>query len=256
MGKKAVLVGCNYTGTKAELHGCVNDVWRMHKSLIERFGFDEQDITVLIDTDRRYTQPTGANIKRAVNKIVSEAKPGDVLFFHYSGHGTRLPAESGSLDDTGYDECIVPCDMNLMTDDDFREIVDRVPKGASLTIVSDSCHSGGLIDHAKEQIGESSQHSKSGNTRDFSSRDFLSEAGSGGGFKEFVSQGVHEAFESRGIHLPSFSHGHGHGHHRYHEEDQRYQRVTFSGDGTVKSRALPLSVLLEILRQKNWKTGH
>lgn len=39
---------------------------------------------------------------------------------------------------------------------DFRELVDRVPSGATFTIVSDSCHSGGLIDHEKEQIGPSS----------------------------------------------------------------------------------------------------
>lgn len=113
--KRAVLVGCNYPGTKAELKGCINDVDRMHRSLVEQFGFDDRDITVLIDTDRSYTQPTGANIRRALGDLVSTAKPGDYLFFHYSGHGTRLPAETGEDDDTGYDECIVPCDMNLIT---------------------------------------------------------------------------------------------------------------------------------------------
>ena len=115
MAKRAVLVGCNYPGTKAELHGCINDVNRIHKSLIQRFGFAESDITILIDTDRQHRQPTGANIKRSLHNLVSEARPGDVLFFHYSGHGVRLPAETGEDDDTGYDECIVPCDMNLIT---------------------------------------------------------------------------------------------------------------------------------------------
>ena len=38
-------------------------------------------------------------------------------------------------------------------DVDFRELVDRVPRGATFTMVSDSCHSGGLIDQEKEQIG-------------------------------------------------------------------------------------------------------
>jgi metacaspase-1 len=36
--------------------------------------------------------------------------------------------------------------------------VDRVPRGASFTMVSDSCHSGGLIDSEKEQIGPSVAH--------------------------------------------------------------------------------------------------
>ena len=36
----------------------------------------------------------------------------------------------------------------------FRsQLVDLVPQGATFTMVSDSCHSGGLIDQEKEQIG-------------------------------------------------------------------------------------------------------
>lgn len=115
MTKKAVLAGCNYPGTKAELKGCVNDVNRMYKCLIERYGFNKENIIVLIDTDDRYSQPTGNNIKKSLNTLIQGARPGDILFFHYSGHGTRLPAETGDEDDTGYDECIVPCDMNLIT---------------------------------------------------------------------------------------------------------------------------------------------
>ena len=113
--KRAVLVGINYPGTKAELKGCHNDVDRMGRSLVDRFGFDEDDIRVLSDKDRAGPQPTGANIRRALARLVADARSGDFLFFHYSGHGTRLPAETGQQDDTGYDECIVPCDMNLIT---------------------------------------------------------------------------------------------------------------------------------------------
>ena len=40
-------------------------------------------------------------------------------------------------------------------DDHFREIVSMVPEGCQITIISDSCHSGGLIEQAKEQIGKS-----------------------------------------------------------------------------------------------------
>ncbi|KAG0496893.1 hypothetical protein HPP92_001584 [Vanilla planifolia] len=83
MVKKAVLIGCNYPGTKAELKGCVNDVRRMHRCLVERYGFDEGDIEVLIDTDRSFTQPTGANIRSAISRLIRSAKPGDFLFVHY-----------------------------------------------------------------------------------------------------------------------------------------------------------------------------
>lgn len=157
----AVLVGCNYKGTLAELRGCVNDVWGMHAALVDRFHFKPDEIQVLVDNDPQYTLPTGANIRRALQvAIASTSGPGDVLFFHFSGHGTQLPAYQASSiaspkNPLDYDECIVPCDMNLLTDEDIREVVDLLPQGVTFTIIADSCHSGGLIRYEKEQIGDS-----------------------------------------------------------------------------------------------------
>ncbi|CAN6339491.1 unnamed protein product [Urochloa humidicola] len=153
----ATLVGCNYAGTPHELRGCINDVLAMRDTLVARFGFAPGDITVLTDDDTHggasVLVPTGANIKRALSDMLSRAAPGDVLFFHYSGHGTLIPRRHGHGQ---FDEAIVPCDFNLITDVDFRQLVDRVPEGATFTMVSDSCHNGGLIDQEKEQIGPSS----------------------------------------------------------------------------------------------------
>ncbi|KAJ8547029.1 hypothetical protein K7X08_010615 [Anisodus acutangulus] len=241
MAKKAVLIGINYPGTKAALRGCINDVKRMYSCLINRYGFSKEDIIVLIDTDDSYTQPTGRNIRKALSDLVGSAESGDYLFVHYSGHGTRLPAETGEEDDTGYDECIVPCDMNLITDDDFRELVDKVPEGCRITIVSDSCHSGGLIDKAKEQIGESHKQGDDDNEG----------KGSGFGFKNFLRRNVEDAFESRGIHLPRR-------HHRREEEEENFDEssVIETEDGNqvhVKNKSLPLSTLIEILKQKTGK---
>ncbi|KAL9298183.1 hypothetical protein ACSQ67_024079 [Phaseolus vulgaris] len=238
MAKKAVLIGINYPGTKAELKGCINDVWRMHRCLVDRYGFSKDDITVMIDTDKSYKEPTGKNIRSALTSLIRSAEAGDVLFVHYSGHGTRLPAETGEDDDTGYDECIVPSDMNLITDDDFREFVDGVPSGCKLTIVSDSCHSGGLIDGAKEQIGNSTkgegQHS-----------------GSGFGLSSFLRRTVEDAIESRGIHIPSSLRHHRHKHDD--EADDRDIELPHEQYGHVKNRSLPLSTVIEILKQKTGK---
>ncbi|KAK7313815.1 hypothetical protein VNO77_39017 [Canavalia gladiata] len=239
MAKKAVLIGINYPGTKAELRGCINDVWRMHSCLIQRYGFSEDDIVVLIDTDKSYTEPTGKNIRSALTKLIRSAQQGDVLFVHYSGHGTRLPAETGEDDDTGYDECIVPSDMNLITDDDFREFVDGVPRDCKFTIVSDSCHSGGLIDGAKEQIGESTKgeghHSSSGF-----------------GLSSFLHRSVEEAIESRGIHIPSRLR-----HRRHKDDDEVFDRdieLPHEHYNYVKNRSLPLSTVIDILKQKTGKS--
>lgn len=238
MGRKlALLVGINYPGTKAELKGCHNDVDRMHRCLVDRFGFDEDDIRVLVDRDSSGPQPTGANIRKALARLVGDARPGDFLFFHYSGHGTRLPAETGQDDDTGYDECIVPSDMNLITDQDFRDLVQKVPDGCIFTIVSDSCHSGGLLDKAKEQIGNSTKQNQT------KSREPEERSDSGSGFRSFLKETARDVFET---HIR-------HGKSQYGGEDQDETDAQPSGDGHTKNRSLPLSTLIEMLKEQTGK---
>ncbi|KAF8115293.1 hypothetical protein N665_0029s0128 [Sinapis alba] len=158
----AVLVGCNYPNTRNELHGCVNDVLAMKETLLTRFGFKQEDMEVLTDEPESKLNPTGANIKAALRRMVEKSQDGtgDVLFFHYSGHGTRIPSVK-PVHPFKQDEAIVPCDFNLITDVDFRELVNQLPKGTSFTMISDSCHSGGLIDKEKEQIGPFSSRNRS-----------------------------------------------------------------------------------------------
>ncbi|KAI4300965.1 hypothetical protein L6164_034290 [Bauhinia variegata] len=94
----AVLVGCNYPNTPHELHGCINDVLAMRGVLVKRFGFEDTNIDLLTDkqgTDES-AMPTGANIKQALARMVEKAEAGDVLYFHYSGHGTRIFNETWS----------------------------------------------------------------------------------------------------------------------------------------------------------------
>ena len=114
MTKKEVLVGCNYPGARAELKGCMNNVKRMYKFLIECYVFEEENIRVIIDTDDSYPQPTGANVRRALKTLAGGARAGDIIFFHYSGHGTRLPTKTWDQEHSRYDECMVPYDMNLL----------------------------------------------------------------------------------------------------------------------------------------------
>ncbi|KAL9273275.1 Metacaspase-9-like protein [Drosera capensis] len=160
-GKRiAVLVGCNYQDTEYELQGCINDVLAMRDTLIERFGFSPDDVELLTDEPESKVMPTGANIKKALDQMADQAEEGDVLYFHYSGHGTLIPSLKED-EPSRKDEAIVPCDFNLITDLDFRLLVNRLPAKSSFTVLSDSCHSGGLIDKEKEQIGPSATTSRS-----------------------------------------------------------------------------------------------
>ncbi|KAL3131919.1 hypothetical protein ABBQ38_007622 [Trebouxia sp. C0009 RCD-2024] len=162
MRKRAILVGCNYPGSPHELKGCANDVVSIRALLYDLFDYRPEDVSILQDTDPQTLQPTGANIKAELNRLVSITAPGDVLFFHYSGHGTQVPSDDADEPDK-LDEAIVPTDMNLILDDDLRVITRKIPRGARFTMLSDCCHSGSMLDHKPRHLTkDTSRHLPAG----------------------------------------------------------------------------------------------
>lgn len=142
--KRAVLIGINYVGQQGQLSGCHNDVKNMKEYLMNVHGFEERNMTVLMD-DGRHINPTRANIMQAYRDLVRNSVPGDTVFIHYSGHGGRVRDTSGDEDD-GYDETLIPVDFQRsgqITDDElFRDLVKPMPKGVLMTSLMDCCHSG------------------------------------------------------------------------------------------------------------------
>ncbi|MEG4421312.1 caspase family protein [Microcoleus sp. LAD1_D5] len=83
--KLALLVGVDKY-PDSPLHGCVTDVELQRELLIYRFGFVPSDILTLTDA-----QATRDNIETAfVTHLSEQAKPGDVVVFHFSGCGSRV----------------------------------------------------------------------------------------------------------------------------------------------------------------------
>ncbi len=142
MAKKALLVGLNhYPNPANNLKGCVNDVLQTSRALQHAYAFDDaRQIRVL--TDERAT--TAAIVKR-LEWLVDGSRPGDVLVFHYSGHGTQVRDRHGDELDDGLDEIICPYDLDWdrpFTDDDMHDIIKDLAPGANLTVILDCCHSG------------------------------------------------------------------------------------------------------------------
>ncbi|MCC7261843.1 MAG: caspase family protein [Candidatus Latescibacteria bacterium] len=143
--KRALLIGVNdYTRGPAEwdLRGCENDVNMTRKLLIERYGFPEQNVKVLLNGDA-----TAAEILRSIKEwLVKPVKPEDIVYFHFSGHGSQVKDFEGDEED-GYDEVICPTDMqqgqwaSIITDDQLKYALDQIP-ARQVTIVLDACHSG------------------------------------------------------------------------------------------------------------------
>jgi len=140
MTQKALLVGINaYSLPINPLRGCLNDVQQMQSVLQQHYGFPAESVRLLRDEEA-----TRQGMLDGLAWLVEEAQAGDVLVFHYSGHGSQVDDDSGDEWECR-DEILVPYDHdwdNPLRDDDLKAVFDRVPLQANLTFISDSCHSG------------------------------------------------------------------------------------------------------------------
>ncbi|NET01201.1 MAG: caspase family protein [Sphaerospermopsis sp. SIO1G1] len=83
--KLALLIGINQY-LHEPLAGCLNDIELQRHLLIHRFGFNPKDIYILTDK-----QATRQGILEAFEEhLIKQAQPGDVVAYHYSGHGSRI----------------------------------------------------------------------------------------------------------------------------------------------------------------------
>ena len=144
--KKALLIGINYRGTANELRGCINDVYNIRTLLVNKFGYNKDNVKMLCD-DSINVKPTRENIQKSITALVEIVKSGDTLILHYSGHGTQIrDSDNDELD--MLDEVIVPVDYTksgVITDDYLISKL-RIPKDVKMYVFMDCCHSGTILD--------------------------------------------------------------------------------------------------------------
>ncbi|MBL1177171.1 caspase family protein [Pantanalinema sp. GBBB05] len=152
--KLALLVGINdYPEPVRSLAGCLTDVELQRELLVHRFGFNPSDILVVSNTSN--LKPNRQTILEAFEThLIQQTKPGDVVVFHFSGHGSLVldtdPIPGFTQDGKGVNGTIVPFDRASTQPDQVEDIMGRslfllmsaLPTDL-VTVVLDSCHSGG-----------------------------------------------------------------------------------------------------------------
>lgn len=150
--QRALCIGIDSYPTDA-LFGCVSDAMAWQAAFAAA-GFETE--TLLNE------QATQERMLDKIRELVISSKAGDVIALQYSGHGTtiedldqdeRLEDADGDGNDEDrdiehklVDEALCPVDFhegNLIIDDDLGAIWDLLPDNVNLTIIFDSCHSGG-----------------------------------------------------------------------------------------------------------------
>ena len=153
--KRALLIGISDYPTYSEsadatwspIHGA-NDVQIIGKTLKAQ-GFKISTLT--------NSNATASKIRKALKKIQTEVRAGDILYLHFSCHGQPVEDLNGDEKD-GWDEAIVPYDAqkiyrkgiykgeNHILDDELNNYLKAIrttvgPKGFVYVVV-DACHAG------------------------------------------------------------------------------------------------------------------
>lgn len=147
--KLAMLVGVNqYPVGVTPLRGCLTDVRMQKELLVHRFGFDPANILTLENQ-----AATRQNLLDAFEShLIDQAQPGDVVVFHFSGHGSLVrdpdPIPTALA---GYNGSLLPYDARLnLSGNQVNDIMGKTLfllmanlKTDQVTVMLDSCHSGG-----------------------------------------------------------------------------------------------------------------
>ncbi|QDV37399.1 caspase family protein [Tautonia plasticadhaerens] len=155
-------------GFYPSLKGCVRDITLVEEFLTGRLKVPAERITKLSSTNTgkrdqvdppepKDRWPTYENMVAAFKALTERAQAGDQVYIHYSGHGSRsssiFPVLKGS---NGLDEGLVPLDIGdsearyLRDLELARLLEDLVARQLVVTLVLDSCHSGG----ATREVGD------------------------------------------------------------------------------------------------------
>ncbi|MDZ8028681.1 MAG: caspase family protein [Nostoc sp. DedQUE11] len=164
----ALLIGIDgYTPSKSypNLKGCVRDINLVEDYLKKTLRIPEErfwkqtspnpEISLLSElrgSQKPNVLPTYENIVNAFKEITDMALPGELVYIHYSGHGGKPDTIYEELKGKGQaDEGIVPMDVDApapggryLRDVELATLLKRMTdKGLVVTVVFDSCHSGG-----------------------------------------------------------------------------------------------------------------
>lgn len=157
--KRALLIGIGkYPGESGwKSLNSLTDIEYL-KNILPIRGFPTENITTVINENA-----TKAGIEQAVSQLIAVAGPGDIIMFHFSGHGQQITDDSTDEAD-GFDEAWVPYDAQArfsptprptapayrgekhIRDDQVGKWLDslsrKVGSTGSILVLVDACHSG------------------------------------------------------------------------------------------------------------------
>ena len=150
--KHALLIGLGeYRDGRYFLEGPPNDVESIQRLLISNWSFDPSQVRTLINQEA-----TKGNIMTALGDLERSTRPGDLILFYFSGHGTSaFDPQNAGLGLDKYTGALVPHDFRaaagetiktvrsrlLIGKQDLRPILERLDRDRQVVGLIDACYS-------------------------------------------------------------------------------------------------------------------
>ena len=151
--RRAILVGVSDYQTVNDLRYCDDDAQALRTGLLNDPRWQTSNITLLVDQ-----QATKAAIQSAISGLAAVADNDDICVIFFSGHGTNGPDIAPIDEADNLDEYICPYDTVLgnyshdIRDDELSDWVGAIHAG-SLTVILDTCYSGGQVKALSKDVG-------------------------------------------------------------------------------------------------------
>lgn len=159
---RALLIGINYHGADSNIRrlgGAVNDAKDLYDLMTQSLGISPDDILIL--TEQQATRK--AILSAFQHWLIEGTRPGDTVFFQFSGHGAQVPDPFGTQQTdplkkkdpkyqqfaeaiAGYDTTLNPSDKsigNLIFDTELNHLLRQI-QDREITLFLDFCHSAGV----------------------------------------------------------------------------------------------------------------
>ncbi|HRH41164.1 MAG TPA: caspase family protein [Pyrinomonadaceae bacterium] len=137
-----------------------SDIEAIKQTLVRKFNFKPSEIKTLLTKQ----ETTRQSILNAFKDLTAKVQAGDIVYLHYSGHGSQVLDDNGDELD-GLDETIVPSDYKTrqdgsrnLRDDEIGKFLNelKAKNPANVTFVFDSCFSGTITRDGRQLVrGES-----------------------------------------------------------------------------------------------------
>ncbi|KAK7259193.1 hypothetical protein RIF29_24793 [Crotalaria pallida] len=149
-------VAADCTGTRRCLKGkAATSIHYIVDHMEKTYKFDKVRILTDVVLSKKGKTLTAKGLLELLKYYIGKLKPGDNLVFIFAGHGAEGSGCWGTIDGVETLDAvhgIVASDLEMISSEELTALLEGLDPSCSVTIITEACHSSGLITGLKHQL--------------------------------------------------------------------------------------------------------